>query len=116
MHELALAKSIAAIAEAHGRGGRVEKVEVKVGHLRQVSPSALAFGFELVVKGTDLEGAELAIEQVPVRIACRACGDETALVDLPLTCPACGSAKVDIAGGDELLVEAVELAGSPERV
>jgi hydrogenase nickel incorporation protein HypA/HybF len=116
MHELALAQSIAAIAEAHSSGRRVEKVEVKVGHLRQVSPSALAFGFELVVKGTDLEGAELAIEQVPVRIACRACGDESALVGFPLTCPACGSGEVAVTGGDELLVEAVELAGSPEKV
>jgi hydrogenase nickel incorporation protein HypA/HybF len=116
MHELALAQSIAAIAEAHGRGGRVERIELKVGHLRQVSPSALAFGFELVVKGTGLEGAELAIEEVPVRVTCRACGDVSALADFPLICPACGSAKVDITGGDELLVEAIELAGSPERV
>ena len=116
MHELALAQSIAAIAEAHGGGWRVEKIEVKVGHMRQVSPSALAFGFELVVKGTDLEGAELAIEQVPVRIACHVCGDESTPVDFPLTCPACGGAEVEVIGGDELLVEAVELAGSPERV
>src|SRR6476661_2066467 len=71
MHELSLAEAIAAIAEGHAGGRRVAKVVVKIGHLRQVVPSALTFAFELVTQGTCVEGAELEIEDVPARIACR---------------------------------------------
>ena len=48
MHELAIAESIVQIASRHAKGRRVTKVQLKVGHLRQVVPSALAFSFELV--------------------------------------------------------------------
>ena len=48
MHELSLADSVVRIACAHAAGRPVAKVEVKVGHLRQVVPSALAFAFQLV--------------------------------------------------------------------
>ena len=50
MHELSIAESIVRIADAHAAGRRVTKVEVKVGHLRQVVPSALEFAFELVAQ------------------------------------------------------------------
>ena len=52
MHELSLAGAIVAIAEEHAAGGRVSRVEVRVGQLRQVVPRALAFAFELVAEGT----------------------------------------------------------------
>src|SRR5437773_880854 len=65
MHELSIAEAIVGIASAHAAGRPVARVEIKVGHLRQVVPSALTFAFELVAQGTVLEGAELAIEAVP---------------------------------------------------
>ena len=74
MHELAIADSVVRIACAHAAGRRVAKVELKVGHLRQVVPSALEFSFGLVAEGTELEGAELVMEVVPAGGRCRACG------------------------------------------
>ena len=65
MHELAIADSIVRIACAHAGGRKVAKVELKVGHLRQVVPSALEFSFALVAEGTELEGAELRRRQAP---------------------------------------------------
>ena len=76
MHELAIAESIVAIAERHAPGRRVTRVEVAVGHLRQVVPAALEFAFELVAQGSMLEGAELALEEVPAAGRCRTCGAE----------------------------------------
>lgn len=116
MHELALAEAIAAIVEGHAGGRRVEKVEVKVGHLRQVVPDALAFGFELVVKGTALEGAELEIERVPTLIACRMCAAESVTTGFPFSCSACGSSDVELVAGDELVVDTLELVDSMERI
>ncbi|MDP8949085.1 MAG: hydrogenase maturation nickel metallochaperone HypA [Actinomycetota bacterium] len=40
MHELAIAESIVGISGRHANGRRVTKVYLKVGHLRQVVPSA----------------------------------------------------------------------------
>ena len=52
MHELAIAESMVAIASNHAQGRRITLVEVKVGHLRQVVPSALHFAWDLVAAGT----------------------------------------------------------------
>jgi hydrogenase nickel incorporation protein HypA/HybF len=112
MHELSLAEAIAAIAEEHAGGRRVAKVEVKIGHLRQVVPSALTFAFELVTQGTFVEGAELEIKDVPARVACRSCKADSGLVELPFACPSCGSVDVDLRAGEELFVDALELVES----
>jgi hydrogenase nickel incorporation protein HypA/HybF len=109
VHELALADAIVAIATEHAGGRSVTAVEVKVGHLRQVVPSALTFAFELVAEGSPVAGAVLRIEEVPVRVACRRCAAESGAQEFPLGCPSCGSFDVDVVAGEELLVDALEL-------
>jgi hydrogenase nickel incorporation protein HypA/HybF len=109
MHELAIADSIVRIASAHARGRRVARVELKVGWLRQVVPSALEFSFALVAEGTELEGAELRIEVVPAAGRCRGCGADTPLPELPLRCARCGRFDVDVLQGEELLVDSLEV-------
>src|SRR4051812_20084282 len=109
MHELSIADALVQIVSRHADGRRVTRVEVKVGHLRQVVPSALEFAFELVAQGTPAEGAELAMEEVPATVACRPCQSETTLAAFPAQCARCGSLDVDVTGGDELLVDALEL-------
>src|SRR3954447_3714989 len=109
MHELSLAQAVVAIATEHAAGRRVVKVELKVGHLRQVVPDALDFAFALVAEGTPVEGAELVMEEIPADVRCRACGAESRLEAFPAHCAPCGSLDVEVTGGDELLVEALEL-------
>jgi hydrogenase nickel incorporation protein HypA/HybF len=109
MHELSIADAIVRIACDAGGGRRVTLVEVKVGHLRQVVPDALAFAFDLVAQGTAAEGAELVLEPVPVAACCRDCGAESAPSELPLRCAACGGLDLDLLRGEELLVDAVEV-------
>jgi hydrogenase nickel incorporation protein HypA/HybF len=116
MHELALADAIVQICRDHARGRTVTKVEVKVGFLRQVVPDSLAFAFELVASGTEIEGAELAIEQVPARVACNACGAETTIEWFPLACAQCGGLDVELIAGEECHVEALELGETPIAV
>jgi hydrogenase nickel incorporation protein HypA/HybF len=109
MHELSLADAIVRIACAHAGERRVVRVEVKVGHLRQVVPSALELAFGLVAEGTPVQGAELAMEEVPAAGRCRRCAAEGELPAFPLQCGACGSFEVEILRGEELQVEALEL-------
>jgi hydrogenase nickel incorporation protein HypA/HybF len=115
MHELAIADSVVRIACAHAAGRRVTRVELKVGHLRQVVPSALEFAFGLVAEGTEVEGAELAMEVVPVAGRCRACGVDGPFPQLPFECAACGSFDVELLAGEELLVDALEIE-EPELI
>lgn len=109
MHELALADAIVEIAVRNAGERRVARVEVAVGALRQVVPDALAFAFELVAAGTVVEGAELAIDEAPARVACRACDAETDVHAFPLACVRCGSFDVIVTKGEELHVLALEL-------
>jgi hydrogenase nickel incorporation protein HypA/HybF len=109
MHELSLASSIADLAQRQARGRKVTRVDVAVGHLRQAIPSALAFGFELVTMGTSLEGAKLSVRQVAVRGRCRQCGEEVEPEAWPQACPVCASYELEIRGGEELFVEALEV-------
>ena len=114
MHELAIAHSVVAIAERHAAGRRVARVDVKVGHLRQVVPSALTFAFDLLVEDAALEGAQLRIEEVPAAGSCNECGARTPLPYFPLACESCGSLDVEVTAGEELLVDSLELEEEPE--
>ena len=116
MHELSIADAVVATACRYADGRRVVRVELKVGHLRQVVPSALELAFELVAHGTAVEGAELVIEEVPARVVCRECAAESRVAEFPLACAGCGSLIVDVVGGEELLVDALELEDEPVAV
>jgi len=109
VHELAIADSVVRIASAHAAGRKVCRVELKVGRLRQVVPSSLEFAFALLTEGTELDGAELAMEVVPAGGRCRACGFDGPLPELPLCCQACGGFDVEVLRGEELFVDALEI-------
>jgi hydrogenase nickel incorporation protein HypA/HybF len=113
MHELSIADAVIHIVCAHADGRRVARVELKVGHLRQVVPSALTFAFSLVAEGTVAEGAELVCEDVPAAGVCRGCGAESELEDFPLRCTHCGGLELEVVRGEELLVDALELDEEP---
>jgi hydrogenase nickel incorporation protein HypA/HybF len=114
VHELAIAESVLEIARRHAQGRRIVAVELKVGYLRQVVPSALTFAFELLVQETEAEGAALVIEEVPAAGTCHSCGAETGLPEFPLQCERCGGFDVEVTEGEELLVASLELE-EPER-
>jgi hydrogenase nickel incorporation protein HypA/HybF len=109
MHELAIAESVVDIAVRHAAGRRVTRVELEVGHLRQVVPSALELAFELVARGTPVEGAELSMRKVSAAGRCRSCGADTELPGFPLACGSCGGFDVEVMRGEELRVESLEV-------
>jgi hydrogenase nickel incorporation protein HypA/HybF len=118
MHELSIAQAIADVAERHAAGRTVVKVEVRVGHLRQVVPESLDFAFALITQGTSLDGAELLIEHVPAAGRCRSCAAESVLEEFPLWCLRCGGLDMEVLSGEELLIDALELeeAQTTERM
>jgi hydrogenase nickel incorporation protein HypA/HybF len=110
VHELSLCDAIVGTATKHADGRPVTQVTVRIGHLRQVVPDALQFGWELLTDGTDLKGCELVIEQIPATVECHRCHVVSTL-DLPvLVCGGCGSFEVSLRSGEEFLIVSMELA------
>ena len=108
MHELAITQSVVeTIVERTGRA-RVTAVHLVIGKVSGVVPDAVRFCFEMVAADSPVEGARLEIDEPPGRASCRGCGGEFEVEGLVLLCP-CGSADVEVLGGDELLIRAVEV-------
>jgi len=112
MHELTIADAILdAVRKEAGKypGAHISKVAVRVGGLSGVVPEALSFGFECLVRGSELEPLTLAIEQVPRRQHCPECGFTFEPPEGSLACPQCGQTETRFAGGDELDVVYMEM-------
>ena len=110
MHELSICSAIANTVEKHAEGRPVSQVKVRIGHLRQVVPDALQFSWDVVSSTTDLNDAQLVIEQVPAVVECLECGARTTL-DMPiLACGTCEGFDVKLLSGEELIVVSIDLA------
>jgi hydrogenase nickel incorporation protein HypA/HybF len=113
MHEASLAANVVEILEERVRDGlikgRIRVVHLKIGRLSAVLPDHLQFMFEQVREGTALAEATLEIEIMPLRIACADCGETHDVQQPSFSCPNCRSPRIEILGGRELLVDAVEV-------
>jgi hydrogenase nickel incorporation protein HypA/HybF len=108
VHELALTQSVVDVITERLGPARVTAVHLEVGRLSGVLPDALRFCFGLVTEGTTLDGARLDISEPAGRGRCRDCGAEFDAAD-PLVLCDCGSADVEVRGGQDLLVRSVEV-------
>jgi hydrogenase nickel incorporation protein HypA/HybF len=120
MHELSIALSLAESAQeerARQGGVRVLALHLRIGPLAGVVKEALTFSWGIAIRGTDLEGAELAIEDVPVRVSCSHCGVETPPAGAQcFYCGECGSSQCRVVSGDEMELTAMEVEDVPAAV
>jgi hydrogenase nickel incorporation protein HypA/HybF len=115
MHELSIANSILdAVRKERERlnGARISKVGVRIGELAGVDPEALSFGFEVLVKDTDLAPLALEVEFTLRRHECAQCKHVFTVVEYRVDCPACGSMETRCIGGDELELAYLEVEDS----
>jgi hydrogenase nickel incorporation protein HypA/HybF len=108
MHELGIARNIVALVGEAARGRRVVRVTLEVGQLSGVMSEAIAFCFQVVAEGTELDGAILDICEIVGQARCQDCGTEFATATLCLVC-ACGSHRISVLRGEELNVKSMEL-------
>ncbi|MDM8522376.1 hydrogenase maturation nickel metallochaperone HypA [Desulfococcaceae bacterium HSG8] len=113
MHEMGIAMQVAEIATASipedMQDARVERVNIKVGKLAAVVPESLRFCFEVVIKDTRLDGAELRIEEIPVVARCRECDTEWTVTGPVFRCEKCDSGSIEVLSGQELDIESIEI-------
>ena len=114
MHEMGIALQIVEIATASvppdAGKVRIEKVNLKIGKLAAVVPESLRFCFDVAVKDTPLDGATLAIEELPVVARCKDCDNKWTIDSPAFACPVCNSGALEILSGRELDIESIEIA------
>lgn len=115
MHEMSLAVSLLAMAEAEAAQAgcaRITAVTVHYGQISGVMPDALALAFDSLIAGGPHRGASLELVQLPLRLRCPSCqavfpgsGPESRF----LPCPDCGEEfGHTVEQGAELLLARVE--------
>lgn len=114
MHEASIAQnvidSVLRLIEDGTVQGKVARVYLKVGKLTAVVPDNLQFMFGVLAEEGPLAGVKLEIEEVPIRVRCKACEEAFEMQEeIRLICPKCGSADTRFETGRELLIDAVEV-------
>jgi hydrogenase nickel incorporation protein HypA/HybF len=108
LHELAITQSIVDAVRERLGDASIRTVTVEIGALSGVVADSVRFCFELCTDGTPLAEATLEVLEVPGRGHCRDCGADIVLSDLIPLCW-CGSADVEVTGGQELRIKQVEV-------
>jgi hydrogenase nickel incorporation protein HypA/HybF len=118
MHEMSIAQSILEVVQQYARGNgptrnvnppRVKSVHLKIGEMAGVVPESLRFCFEVASEGTTVQGAELLIDEVPIRCRCAGCKAEFTVERFLFLCPTCGTPDVEVISGNELDVVELDL-------
>jgi hydrogenase nickel incorporation protein HypA/HybF len=109
VHEFGLCEAIMEAVERRASGRRVSRVTVRIGTMHRVVEPAFDQAFSLVSAGTVAEDAALDLVVLPVRTRCRTCGADATSEDPLALCPRCESSDVTVEGGDELVLESIEI-------
>lgn len=111
MPEFGLCDGIVEAVQCRAAGRQVARVCVQVGVLHRVNVDAFRHAFSHAAGGSEAENAALDLVMMPVRVVCRTCQAETESNDVIPVCPKCNGGDLDIAGGDELVLESIEYKG-----
>ena len=113
MHELSIVDALIdqtrTEIENTGQTGRVLRLDLTIGRLSGVYCDSIRFAFDLLSKGTPLEGAELHITEPKASCLCHACDARVEIDEFVEQCPECGGGDVSINGGRQLLLQSIEI-------
>ena len=112
MHEMSIAQSLLDIIreEMAKHDARVLKsVRLHIGQMSAIVPDSLSFCFEVMTSGTELEGAKLIMEIIPLRGVCKECHQEFEIRDYAFKCPHCDSREINTISGQDLSIVEMEV-------
>ena len=87
----------------------LKSVRMNIGRMTTVVPDAISFCFNIITKGTELEGAKLYIDVIPVTAECSKCSCRFEVKNFVFKCPDCGNTEVDIVSGQDLSIVEIEV-------
>jgi hydrogenase nickel incorporation protein HypA/HybF len=108
MHEMGITQSVVAIVAEQAAGRKVTRVTLEIGKLAAIMPDAIRFCFDVVAKGSALDGAALDIVEIPGRARCLDCGSDIVLTEIFGRC-GCGSRRLERISGEELNIKSMEV-------
>ncbi len=116
MHEVDMTKALILTVrdwwQAQPEQRAIAKIHLIVGQFTCVEPASLQFAFQAATQGTFLDGAELAIQEIPLVAFCHHCQtDYRPQIGLHYTCPTCHAPMDDIRSGRELKIDRIEWVG-----
>ena len=113
MHEMSIVQSLIEQVESElaraGASGRVSGLDLVIGRLSGVHADAIRLAFQLLSPETVVEGAELRIDEPPAELVCRDCEARLPIRELTRSCPRCGSEAILIQGGQQLLLQSIDV-------
>lgn len=112
MHEMSLAEGIRTIVQDQAREhgfARVTRLRLEIGRFAGVEKPALAFAFDVVMRGSPAEGAALEMIDLPGRALCYDCLKQVEIDDRLAPCPLCGGGRLMPEGGDEMRIRDMEV-------
>ena len=115
MHELSMAQAMVEQVEqilSREHAGAVSTITVNIGALSGVDRAAFEFAYPIAIEGTPLATAALVIVETPAEVTCEACGERSRPDSLNLCCATCGSRRVRITAGRDLLIQSLECEGA----
>lgn len=111
MHEVSVVRSILDTVEENARRHEVTKVtrvKMSVGSMTCIDIENLKFIFDVMKKDTLASGAKLEVESLPLQVTCGECDAVSPVKEYRFICASCGSRKVRISQGNELIVQSLE--------
>ncbi|MET1413746.1 hydrogenase maturation nickel metallochaperone HypA [Roseibium sp. HPY-6] len=112
MHEMSLCEGIRNVIEDQAKQhavNRVTRVRLELGRFGGVEKDALHFAFDVVMRNSVAEGAELVVIDLPGRALCYDCMEEVTIEHRFDPCPSCGGGKLMPQGGDEMRIKDLEV-------
>ncbi|MBN2303598.1 MAG: hydrogenase maturation nickel metallochaperone HypA [Anaerolineae bacterium] len=118
MHELAVTQSLLQIALHHAKENgatRIKELNLVIGQLSSIVDDSIQFYWDMTAKGTIAEGAILNFRRIPATLRCNDCAHEFPMDQRDFICPACGSKRVGVAGGEEFFLESIDVDLASEK-
>jgi len=112
MHEMSIAESVLQIIEDKARTdgyARVRTVWLEIGKLAGVETESLRFCFDAVARDSIAEDARLEIIETAGQGWCMVCARNVTVAARYEPCPICGSAQIEVTGGEEMRVKELEV-------
>jgi hydrogenase nickel incorporation protein HypA/HybF len=112
MHEMSIAQSLIEILreemEKHD-AKKLRTVHLRIGQLSAIVPEALSFCFQVSTDGTEMAGAKLVMDIIPLQGYCPACQREFEIKEYQFICPFCGTTKIETIAGQDLAIVDMEV-------
>ncbi|MFT5742174.1 MAG: hydrogenase nickel incorporation protein HypA/HybF [Paracoccaceae bacterium] len=113
MHEMSICEGMRGVIEDQARlhnAARISRVRVELGRFASIEKDALHFAFDVVMRGSAAEGAELVLIDLPGCALCYDCMKEVVIEHRLDLCPDCGGGKLMPQGGTEMRIKDLEVA------